>query len=86
VGPLRLQAQHLGSWQRGNWFNTTNWVQTTSTTATSGRVPNVVPNQYQIRTFPIRFDGLRSDFLNQFDAAVQRNFSLSRIYEPLCCH
>jgi hypothetical protein len=67
----------------GNWFNTANWVQTTSTTATSGRVPNVVPNQYQIRTFPIRFDALRSDFLNQFDAAVQRNFSLSRIYEPL---
>jgi hypothetical protein len=67
----------------GNWFNTANWVTTTSTTATSGRIPNVTPNQYQIRTFPIRFDGLRADFLNQFDAAVQRNFSLSRIYEPL---
>jgi hypothetical protein len=36
----------------------------TSTTATSGRVTNVTPNQYQIRTFPIRFDGLSSDFLN----------------------
>ena len=32
---------------------------------------------------PIRFDSLRADFLNQFDAAVQRNFSLSRLYEPL---
>ena len=67
----------------GNWFNTANWVTTTSTTATSGKVPNVAPNQYQLRTFPIRFTGLRADFLNQFDAAVQRNFSLSRIYEPL---
>jgi Carboxypeptidase regulatory-like domain len=67
----------------GNWFNTTNWVTTTSTTATSGKIANVTPNQYQIRTFPIRFDGLRADFLNQVDAAVQRNFSLSRIYEPL---
>jgi len=67
----------------GNWFNTANWVTTTSTTATSGRIPNVTPNQYQIRTFPIRFDGLRADFLNQFDTAVQRNFSLARIYEPL---
>jgi len=38
-------------------------------------------NQYQIRKLPIRFDSLRADFLNQFDAAVQRNFSLSRFYE-----
>jgi hypothetical protein len=67
----------------GNWINTANWVTTTSTTATSGKVANVVPNQYQIRNFPIRFDGLRADYLNQFDAAVQRNFSLSRVYEPL---
>jgi hypothetical protein len=72
-----------GPGSAGNWFNTANWVTTTSTTATSGKIANVVPNQYQIRTFPIRFDGLRADFLNQFDAALQRNFSLSRIYEPL---
>jgi hypothetical protein len=97
TGPLYLGTNPVDSaWGRsgykksisspgsaGNWFNTANWVTTTSTTATSGKVANVVPNQYQIRTFPIRFDGLRADFLNQFDAAVQRNFALSRIYEPL---
>ena len=70
----------LGS--AGNWFNTANWATTTSK-ATSGQIPGVYGNQYQIRTLPIRFDGLRADFLNQFDAAVQRNFSLSRLYEPL---
>ncbi len=66
----------------GNWFNTANWVKATSPgSITSGVVPNVVPNQFQVRTMPIRFDTLRADFLNQFDAAVQRNFSLSRLYE-----
>lgn len=39
-----------------------------------------VPNQYQVRTFPIRFDNLRADFLNQADVGVQRNFHL---YENL---
>jgi hypothetical protein len=67
----------------GNWFNTSNWATTTSTTQTSGVVTGVTPNQYQIRTFPIRFDSLRADFLNQWDAGIQRNFALSRIYEPL---
>jgi hypothetical protein len=66
----------------GNWFNTANWATTTSK-ATSGQISGVYGNQYQIRALPIRFDGLRADFLNQFDAAVQRNFSLSRLYEPL---
>ncbi len=66
----------------GNWFNTKLFA-TTTTTATSGQIPGVYGNQYQIRNFPVRFDNLRSDFLNQADAAVQRNFPLSRIYEPL---
>ena len=65
----------------GYWFNTSNWATTTSN-VTSGKVAGVYGNQYQIRTVPIRFDGLRADFLNQFDAAVQRNFSLSRVWEP----
>jgi hypothetical protein len=65
----------------GNWFNTANWATTTSN-ATSGKVPGVYGNQYQVRTLPLRFSGLRADFLNQFDAAVQRNFSLSRLWEP----
>ena len=38
-------------------------------------------NQYQVRTMPIRFDTFRADRLNQLDAAVQRNFSLDRLYE-----
>ena len=69
----------------GLWFNTANWLRTpaTSQTGVSGVDTTQLPNAYQIRTFPIRFDGLRSDFLNQFDAAFQRNFALSRVYEPL---
>jgi hypothetical protein len=30
---------------------------------------------------PIRFDSLRADFMNQFDAAIQRNFALPRFGE-----
>ncbi|GGA68285.1 hypothetical protein GCM10011507_19750 [Edaphobacter acidisoli] len=66
----------------GNWFNTADWATTTSK-ATSGLIPGVYGNQYQIRTMGLRFDGLRADFLNQFDGAIQRDFSLSRVYEPL---
>jgi hypothetical protein len=65
----------------GNWFNKADWSTTTATSVTSGVVAGVTPNAYQIRTLPIRFDSLRADFLNQFDAALQRNFSLSRLYE-----
>jgi hypothetical protein len=80
-----------GAGNPGNWFNTANWGTTSySGTATTGQFTGLASNgkyydgnQYQIRTLPIRFSGLRADFLNQFDAAVQRNFSLSRIYEPL---
>ncbi|MCU1323443.1 MAG: hypothetical protein JWM43_3092 [Acidobacteriaceae bacterium] len=61
----------------GFWFDRSNWLQTTSGCATAV-CSNVLPNQYQIRTFPIRFSGLRSDFLNQFDLGVQRNFPLWR--------
>lgn len=61
----------------GFWFDRSNWLQTTSGCA-SGVCTNVLPNQYQIRTFPIRFTGLRADFLNQFDLGVQRNFPLWR--------
>ena len=69
--------------QQGNWFNTADWSTTTSPGSgiTTGLYPHVTPNQYQLRTLPIRFDALRADFLHQFDAAVQRNFSLSRLYE-----
>ena len=70
-----------GAGSAGTWFNTANWATTTSN-ATSGKIPRVYGNQYQIRTLPIRFDGLRADFLNQFDAAVQRNISLARLWEP----
>jgi hypothetical protein len=67
----------------GNWFNTANWSTKTSPTGspTTGIFPGITPNQYQVRTLPIRFDALRADFLNQFDAAIQRDFSLSRLYE-----
>jgi len=65
----------------GAWFNTANWVRTTSAPASCTTVcPGVLPNAYQVRTFPIRFNGLRADFLNQLDAGVQRNFV---IYEQL---
>jgi hypothetical protein len=72
--------------QTGNWFNTGLWARTAGT-GTSGVITTasngayVYGNQYQIRRLPIRFDSLRADFMNQFDAAIQRNFSLSRLYE-----
>lgn len=66
-----------GAGKAGFWFDRTNWLQTTSG-CNSGVCTNVLPNQYQLRTFPIRFSGLRADFLNQFDLGVQRNFPLYR--------
>ncbi|HEX5283517.1 MAG TPA: carboxypeptidase-like regulatory domain-containing protein [Bryocella sp.] len=70
----------------GTWFDTSQWARTagtgTSGQLTGGSTP-FYGSQYQIRTLPIRFDNLRSDFLNQLDGAVQRNFSLSKLYEPL---
>ncbi len=63
----------------GLWFNRANWVQTKSTTGCTTTIcTGVLPNQYQIRAFPIRFSTLRADRLNQFDAGVQRNFSIYR--------
>jgi hypothetical protein len=72
--------------QTGNWFNTALWAKLAGT-GTSGVVTTnssgayVYGNQYQLRTMPIRFDSLRADFMNQFDAAVQRNFALPRLGE-----
>ncbi len=66
----------------GNWFNTADWSSTTAVSASAtGVVAGVTPNQFQIRTLPVRFSRLRADFLNQADIAMQRNFSLSRFYE-----
>ncbi len=67
----------------GTWFNTSLFATTTGSSSSTGQQPGVYGTQYQVRTLPIRFDTLRSDFLNQFDAALQRNFSLSKLYEPL---
>lgn len=65
--------------QAGYWFNIANWLTNTSSSGcTTNLCPGVLPNSYQVRTFPIRFDGLRADFLNQFDAGVQRNFAVWR--------
>lgn len=73
-----------GPGQSGYWFNTSNFVTNTAYTVTTGQplpaANSAVPNQYQLRTFPIRFDNLRGDFLNQADIGVQRNFHL---YEAL---
>ncbi len=65
------------------WFNTANFATTTGSSSSTGQQAGLYGTQYQIRTMPIRFDGLRGDFMNQLDAAVQRNFSLSKLYEPL---
>jgi hypothetical protein len=67
----------------GTWFNTADWATTTGSSSSTGQQPGLYGTQYQIRTLPIRFDGLRSDFMNQLDGAVQRNFSLAKLYEPL---
>ncbi len=67
----------------GTWFNTANFATTTGSSSSTGQQAGLYGTQYQVRNLPIRYDGLRSDFLNQLDAAVQRNFSLSKLYEPL---
>jgi hypothetical protein len=72
--------------QTGNWFNTSQWATKAAPSGSTGVVVGTpgayyYQNQYQVRTLPIRFDSLRADFLNQFDAALQRNFDLSRLYE-----
>ena len=68
----------------GTWFNTSQLGDDTLAAARrQASSPGLYGTQYQIRTLPIRFGTLRSDFLNQLDAAVQRNFSLSKLYEPL---
>lgn len=68
----------------GLWFNTANFVKSTTYTVVTGQpLPNpasTVPNAYQLRTFPLRFDNLRSDFLNQANVSVQRNVL---IHEPI---
>lgn len=66
-----------------SWFNTSYFATKTGSTSSTGLQPGLYGTQNQIRTMPIRFDSLRGDFMNQFDAALQRNFSLSRLYEPL---
>ncbi len=70
----------------GNWFNTSQWASKAAPSGSTGVVVGTpgsyyYQNAYQVRTLPIRFDSFRSDYLNQFDAAVQRDFSLSRLYE-----
>ena len=67
----------------GTWFNTNNFATTTGSSSSTGQQPGLYGTQYQVRNLPIRYDSLRSDFMNQLDAAVQRNFSLSKLYEPL---
>jgi Carboxypeptidase regulatory-like domain len=72
--------------QTGNWFNTAQWATKAAPSGSTGVAVGTpgsyyYMNQYQVRTMPIRFDSLRADFMNQFDAAIQRNFSLSRLYE-----
>jgi hypothetical protein len=67
----------------GTWFNTADWATTTGSSSSSGQQAGLYGTQYQIRTLPIRYDNLRGDFMNQLDGAIQRNFSLSKLYEPL---
>jgi hypothetical protein len=74
--------------KQGTWFNTALWAHTAGTGTTGQSVTNstgayLYESPYQIRNLPIRFTKLRADFLNQFDAALQRDFALSRVYEPL---
>jgi hypothetical protein len=70
----------------GNWFNTSQFASKAAPSGSTGVVTGTAGsyyymNQYQLRKMPIRFDSLRADFLNQFDGAIQRDFSLSRLYE-----
>lgn len=82
-GGYKTSAAAQQSGVAGYWFNINNFVTKTTSTATSGVDTTATPNQYQIRTFPLRFSGLRADFLNQWDMGLQRNISLERIYPSM---
>ena len=70
----------------GNWFNTSQWLNTSAAStapnailtcpATQAFCPHTLPGSLQLRTFPLRFNTLRSDNLNQADVGVQREFSI----------
>jgi hypothetical protein len=74
----------------GYWFDTSKWADLstgwstgtsgcTNTTATCPAGTKHFPYvQYQLRTMPLRFSTLRADYLNQFDAGLQRNFTVWR--------
>lgn len=47
----------------GRWFNTDGFV----------RPANAQPGAFHVRVFPTRIDGLRADFLNQWNANLQRD-------------
>ncbi|MFB3827965.1 MAG: carboxypeptidase regulatory-like domain-containing protein [Bryobacteraceae bacterium] len=48
------------------WFNTDGFERTSSKT----------PAEYHVRVFPTRINGLRSDMMNEWNSAVQRDFRI----------
>ena len=74
----------------GTWFDTSKWLNVaapasaanhtgTCATTTQAICTNVQASSFQIRTFPLRFNTLRSDNLNQADVGVQREFGVRRL-------
>ena len=82
----------IGSNGVGYWFDTSKWLQTASNptavagvnavqacpTTTTAICQFAFPGTYQIRHFPLRFNTLRADNLNQADVGVQRQFQLPK--------
>ena len=80
-----IGAPGTSTYGKGNWFNTSNWVNNgagttnpiqTCANATVAFCPNVLPGTYQLRTFGLRYNTLRADNLNQADVGVQREFQI----------
>jgi hypothetical protein len=77
----------------GYWFDTSKWLQSASNpmvtaklaqgvvscpTTTTALCPNSFPGTYQLRHFPLRYNTLRADHLNQLDIGLQRQMQAWR--------
>jgi len=83
----------IGSNGIGYWFDTSKWLQVAGNpTAVTGVnavqactstavaiCPLSFPGTYQIRKFPLRFNTLRADNLNQADVGLQRQFQIWKL-------
>jgi len=59
------------------WFNAAKCSSTVTTNCFEGNSSKLIDTNWQLRTFPLRFGGLRQDPLNNFDLSVLKNTSVA---------